>query len=240
MSYLAVGWDNALNHAGVVALDRHGNVRAWRYLAETLKAAKQDSLRGSVFPKTRYKKAVEGEREAFQTARLRWLRAWYRRIRDTILMLADVPVYIGVEDYALHAKGSTHQIAEAGGILRIELTDHNRVRLRRHDPMSVKLYTTGHGHADKGQVQAALRGDGHPWDHLAPAVVEDLYDALAIARLVRAEVEVRAGRVLMSDLQDHERRVFNRVTKPYPVNILDRPWSQRATDAAGYSTEAGL
>ena len=50
----------------------------------------------------------------------------------------------------------------------------------------------------------------------------DLADAYFLARMLYTELEVRTGRILLSQLDEGERRIFLRVTKAYPVNILDR------------------
>jgi len=51
---------------------------------------------------------------------------------------------------------------------------------------------------------------------------EDLADAFAIAKIVNVEVLLRSGNAMLKDLHKKEIQVFNRVTKTYPVSLLDR------------------
>jgi hypothetical protein len=57
---------------------------------------------------------------------------------------------------------------------------------------------------------------------------EDLCDAYALARFVELEIELRAGRVQLSDLHEKEIQTLNRCTKRYPDNLLAREWIQKA------------
>ncbi len=45
--------------------------------------------------------------------------------------------------------------------------------------------------------------------------------------MCRTELRLRAGTLTLADLPDEERRIFLRVTKPFPLNVLDRPWIER-------------
>jgi len=52
----------------------------------------------------------------------------------------------------------------------------------------------------------------------------DLADAYFLARMTHTELQLRNGELLLKQLSEGERRIFLRVTKMYPVNVLDRPF----------------
>jgi hypothetical protein len=54
---------------------------------------------------------------------------------------------------------------------------------------------------------------------------QDLCDAYGLARLLLLELELRSGITKLSDLNEIEIRVFNRITKAFPVNLLDRDFT---------------
>ena len=70
--------------------------------------------------------------------------------------------------------------------------------------------------------RAASRGGKQPKQNRTTS--EDLADAYALAMMVYTEVLIRSGNTLMKELHPKEVQVFNRVTKTYPVNLLDREW----------------
>jgi len=52
----------------------------------------------------------------------------------------------------------------------------------------------------------------------------DISDAFFLGRILRLELMLREGIIELKDLNESERKIFLRVTKAYPENILDRPF----------------
>jgi hypothetical protein len=124
------------------------------------------------------------------------------------------------------------------------------IPFRLSDPISSKMFVTHDGLAQKDLVEREVLKrwgiDFAPYN--VPALErliknrktgkmvkakpnrttsEDLADAFGLAQLVRTEVRLRSGKLALSKLDQKEIRVFNRVTKTYPVNILAREFIQR-------------
>jgi len=145
------------------------------------------------------------------------------------------PDYVGIEDYAIRAEQGAHYLGEAGGIARTVCWDAG-VKLRLHDPCSVKMFATLNGNCPKENVAPIVRERwGLDFTNFCPESKKggaedtttsgDITDAYILARLVWTEVQLRAGTFLLSSLiEEKERRVFQRMTKTYPVNLLDREW----------------
>jgi hypothetical protein len=137
------------------------------------------------------------------------------------------------------------EIAEVAGLFKNTLWDW-ATPLRIHDPMSVKLWATGNAYAKKIEMRKSAEAEAfHLPDELFgvgtkfgnPIVVgeshythditgpgTDLVDAYHLACMARYEILVRRGLVSLDKLDDKKRRVFLRVTKKHPVNLLDRPF----------------
>jgi hypothetical protein len=124
-----------------------------------------------------------------------------------------------------------------GGQIR-ELLWRAGVKFRLHDPLSVKMFAALDGTADKDNMRWSVK---HRWgvdfDRFSPpkrtakqkkqdtTSSEDLCDAFTLAKLVRLEALLRAGKRTLQALDnDQERRVFIRTTKAQPINILGREW----------------
>jgi len=157
--------------------------------------------------------------------------------------------YLCMEDYAYNAgkTASQVQLAEFGGILRKDLYKH--VKIRTHDPLSVKLYWTDSGKATKWEmfesyieepvtcidellhdIVQTIHDDYYlkyfqkkptkPTGHLMEGVV----DSVALASLMETELKFRTGEILLNIMNESTVRVFNRVTKNIPYCLIDRPF----------------
>ena len=120
---------------------------------------------------------------------------------------------------------------------------------------SIKMFGAGSGNASKEAMMAAVAGRwGQDFARLNKPFVsklkkdrktgemgmstppkdlrqteEDLCDAYTMARMCWTEWRIRSGLILPSALEtDAERRVYLRTTKAHPVNVLARPWTERA------------
>jgi Holliday junction resolvasome RuvABC endonuclease subunit len=222
------GWDLALNHAGFVRLV-DGHLKDFVYATDKAGAADQSAVHGRRLPKWK----MEDKQEE-SMLRLRWWEQFLRRHLER-----TKPDYVGIEDYALEGGAhGAHYKGELGGVARLAALAAG-AKMRLHDPGSVKLYAAHNGKAEKDEVEEAVyKRWGIEFGHFNPKpkpgkkqnrqTSEDLADAFAVARLVWMEVQLRAGRALLSQLHPKEVQVFNRVTKAYPVSLLGREWIEGA------------
>lgn len=147
---------------------------------------------------------------------------------------------IAIENYAFSANSSRLlQLAEFIGILKSILWS-NGYFIRMIDPTSVKMFATGGGIALKKDMveKAGKCGFEVPKELLKEVkkkkrglvldeldgVGTDLADSYFLAKLATTEVLLRFGIMGLQDLRDKERRIFLRVTKCNPVNMLDKEY----------------
>lgn len=220
------GFDLSLNHGAGVLIDEDGDLVDFVYYTSIKGIADMSKKRGYCLPPEIAKVKDTKQR---QMARLAWFETWYLSIVKA--WSAD---FIGIEDYAMAASNQAYHIGEVGGVARLISCKYAALRL--HDPLSVKMFAAHDGTADKEQMEEAARTRwGVDFDRVVlknkksgkenREAAIDLADALAIAKLLLAEYNLRSGKIAMVDLEhDKERQVFNRVTKAYPINLLGREW----------------
>ncbi len=226
-----VGIDCSPTHSAYVALDDAGEMVWFATITSTaasLKPPKKDS--GSRKRKTRtyanhhqyapkepFCKDEEGKHRE-----LLWSDATHR----TVQALIPRGSFVAMEDFAYGKSQGAHQIGMTAGLVRCGLLSMDHA-LRLYDPSSVKIFGTGNGNADKDRIEECvkLRHDMH-FDELGLGKNEtgDLFDAYLIARMVMTEAKVRRHEWSLADLNPDESRIFLRVTKSCPVNLLDRPF----------------
>jgi hypothetical protein len=228
-SVKVVGIDASLNHGAAIELT-NGNLTGFWYYTDTASAASR-SKRGHrmIVPKTT-------DPQQRQMARLAWLEHFW----DKRVLMPSSPQYVVVEDYALDVNHGSHYQGEIGGIVRI-LAWFRGMHLRLHDPVTLKMFAAHDGTADKDLMERAVTDRwGVDFSKFNPpkskptakvkdpkqnrTVSQDLSDAYALAQLGWLEVQLRRGDILLKSLHEKEIRVFNRVTKTYPVSLLDREW----------------
>lgn len=229
MAFRVTGWDVSPTHGAAVALGPDGSLLDFVFLSDKASDVKAKAARehGTAFPHLMPKAIPEREdrdlRRLVPTMRL--FLEWRQRLGapDGALTYGAIEAYaFGGGAVGAHTKG------EIGGLLRLALMQ-KRWWLRTHDPTSVKLFATGSGDAEKGAVEAGVARKWGP--HVVQALSafgkvprEDLIDAYVLARMALREVQLRSGEVLLRQLPEEEVRVFNRCTKPQPVNVLGREW----------------
>lgn len=136
--------------------------------------------------------------------------------------------YVGIEGYAFGSIGKVFQIGEFCGGIKL-LCYNLGMKLRIHDPLSIKLFSTGSGKADKQEIcqvysklpasekldldESFFTQKGSP--------AEDIVDAYWICNLLWLELKLRKGLIALKDLPEEQIRVMNRVTKAHPTNLLD-------------------
>jgi Holliday junction resolvasome RuvABC endonuclease subunit len=226
------GWDIALNHSGFVELT-NGELTNFWYITNVKSSADKSKKHGYrlVVPKTK-------EQQVKSIYRLDQI---IKYIRKTVLSKKRrKPDYVGIEDYALNKQHGSHYMGEVGGLVR-HLLWKKRIPFRLHDPLSIKMFTTHDGSAQKDLIEEKTSErwgvDFGKYNQPAPkpskrnanptqkrTTSEDLCDAYSVAKLVWTEVQLRSGELLLKELHPKEIQVFNRVTKSYPVSLLDRDW----------------
>jgi Holliday junction resolvasome RuvABC endonuclease subunit len=214
------GIDVSINHGAVVCLQDNGALFDYWFMADKRAIANKSAKHGEYIKKLK-------NPEIHAVHRLECWEAFF------FSLPIDHNDYAGIEDYAYQASQGAHQIGEVGGIARKACWDDG-ARIRLHDPPSIKMFATHDGTADKKEmVREVLQRwpetkEFCKYTHLKnKTITEDLIDAYVIAKLVCVEVQLRNGSMKLSDLHEKEVQVFNRVTKRYPNNLLDREWIQK-------------
>ena len=242
------GLDISLDHGGVVVLN-HGIVSNYCYLTTTKKMAEIDPNHSILLSK----RGKDESKDIFRLRRmneyLHGLMDFERRV-SSIAGAQRRPFqnssYYSIEGYS-YASQSTSicQIAELTGYLKHMIFEGGG-RIRIHDPLTVKLFAADKGNATKKEVavQALLNFDipegliqkkmikkkgktklpPELWREDYDGPVTDIADAYFLARMLYVELKLRSGETILAQLKESERRIFLRVTKAYPVNILDRPF----------------
>ena len=225
----SAGWDVSLNHSAAVLLGPGGELVDCAFIAQRVSDAKK-GREGTAVPAFVRNEKDRQQREAL---RLRFVSRWVEKIRRSF-EFHDTETIHGVEDYAFSAVGRSYQIGEVGGLVRLGVLSPRPNggaggRLRLHDPLAVKLFATGSAKASKEEMIEAVRNLGQDFSKFG-AAEEDLSDAFVIARMIWTEIQLRAGRVTLEQLEEGPRRVFLRATKKTPVNILGREWIHITTN----------
>jgi len=229
-----LGADISMNHGAVVELTDGELTNYWYYtdIAGCAKLSK-DATRLTL-PKTKDKHVI-------QMTRLAFFDKWFCQLLDEVQ-----PEYLGIEDYALDAGRNAQHTGEIGGAAR-NAGWHRGLRVRLHDPMTVKMFGAHNGLAQKIDMEKAVAKrwgksfSAYNMPAAAPkktgphkgkipkqtrTTSEDLCDAIIIAKMLWCEINLRQGKILLSSLHEKEIRVFNRMTKFMPMNLLDRDWIQ--------------
>lgn len=237
--FIAVGIDPAINHTGIVAIDQDMRLVDWRY-QHTVKKAIQEGY-GSLVP---HRKKGE-DADCFEIRRLDAVAeqyerdvAWSRGLaavpratwQEMIIpfeVRSSVPLYVGIEDYALDQKAGAHQLGQNGGPLRLAFY-RRHLPMRLHGPKTIKMFITGNGNAEPEDVAIHVE-QWYPhavrtWMELHKEVWLDLVVAAALARFIATEVLLREGVLKLESLSEKQRNTFLRVTKKGDVNILGKPW----------------
>lgn len=253
---MIIGIDFSLTSPGCVILANNGKFLAAHYCTQKKKYAKDFSKQFITHTfiddrkKPTIKDPTEEDVDNYKARRLEQLldgiNIFIKKVSDNTPAENDV---IGLEGYAMGGKGRVFDIAEATGCLKNTLYWCG-YPLRIHDPLSIKIWATGRGNAKKFEMVDAVdpnqfdvplclfaKGSklkkpmidyqGNEVTHDVTGPGADLCDAYHIAKLLWAESYIRQGYMPLSDLEEHQRKVFLRVTKTYPINLLDRPFVQK-------------
>lgn len=211
-----LGFDLSLNHSAAVELT-DGIMSNFWYITDKVGISKK-CMNGVHLPLPKTQ-----DKEFKNSIRLYNNKLWLQNV-----LIDSKPDYVGVENYSYNSKGQTFNIGEYGGTLTLFCLE-NKIPFRKHDPLSIKMFATYSGKADKQQMINSLKEkhdvDFYRWGTKAnQTTVEDLTDAYFISQLIWVEYQLRNGLIQLSDLHEKEIQVFNRITKTYPVNLLSRDW----------------
>lgn len=232
------GLDISLDHGGAVALNEDGSVFDYLYLTTTKKLFEVDPSH-SVFLS---KKGKDESKDTFRLRRMQEISSGLLKFDDRFFYKVASNLYFSIEGYSYASKStSICQIAELTGYLK-HMIFLGGGKIRIHDPLSVKLFATGKGNASKKEVVV------HSFDDFPDALIQrkmikkkgktslppsqwweeydgpatDIADAYFLARMLYTELKLRSGKLTLDKLPENERRIFLRVTKAYPINLLDR------------------
>ncbi len=161
--------------------------------------------------------------ELTRQARLDLMSDWVLEQIDRWVSHAS-ELYIGIEGYAFAKNNSNRatDLHELGGLIKQGLWE-SKIPYRIYTPTQIKKAWTGNGTADKSiMILTAFKQldlDCGIYDSAG----ENLADASLIAYLMHTEVELRAGRLRLNELNNHVRETFIQVTKNEPEALLTRP-----------------
>lgn len=148
-------------------------------------------------------------------------------MRNHIIEFIEDADYCAIEGYALAAKGKVFDIAESTMCTKLGIYECYKA-LRIYEPSTIKMFATGNGKSAKvemGDAYTKLEDLNKPnLSHFKPYVSpsEDLVDAYFCMKLLQMELKLRYGIIQLRDLNVKTIKIFNRVTKANPENILVR------------------
>ncbi len=155
---------------------------------------------------------------------------WFKNHIVSFLIDCDI---VAIEGYSYGSFGINYEIGQFAGLLKYSLYELG-TKLRIYDINSIKMFATGSGGADKMDMLNAFIKHKDKFDISKLPILEekkrkkgisptsDVVDSFHICMLLLTEMKLRKGLVKLKDLSEETIRVFNRVTKAFPVNILDQ------------------
>ena len=224
-----IGIDQSANGTAAVAL-ADGRLERFLFFADTKKSFRELGRVPEPHRVVGYTAVepvvVKGDDEVAKTIRLRRIREELRRF------VASVgPTHVAFEGYSMtRAPVASRVLGEVGGIVRVLLADLG-IPFRVYAIESVKTFATGKANAEKADMVLACRDRWDEPNFLKYGKTEgaagNLADAYVIAQLLHLELEVRAKRVVLEDLDADSRAVLQRTTpKKQPVAILEQPFAE--------------
>jgi len=243
MDYQSIGLDISLNHLGMCFLDEQGKYADHAFITDVKKYVTADPAHGMHYkaPSARsddpnhFLRVREFCNFIYSTM-YRWniLGVDVDEVATTLNKPFSTTLRVAIEGYGFASKSTRlRESTELVGAIK-QLIYQKGVLFRVHDPDSVKLFAVGNGHATKEQMHAQFVEETHvvvphTWrkekgKKILDGPGTDVADAYFLARLLWTEMELRKGKVSLHELPEYQIRVFNRTTKAYPVNLLDRPF----------------
>ena len=215
--------DPSPNCTGLVGWE-DGRIAWWQYTTSTRKWAQSDH--GIFVPKVK---------RADEIARLERIKTLRQIFKQSIKSWR--PHYIGIEDYVWASQtgkgGGIIQMAEVGSALRLVCME-SAAKCRTYDPGAVHLFWCGKITArPAGEIKRLMMEKSFEWirsdlemfvdgdrllalyDESAASrkLFEAVSDAIAIAEFLATEIQIREGRVALSELSNWRQRALMREIK---------------------------
>ena len=228
---LICGLDISKTHYALVIKETESNITDYTICTTTKTivkhAEKENIICHYLVPWQTFKKEIESQ-EAYNVYLCDSI---YKFLFKDILSMPGEKGYIAIEGYAVHALGQLLQIAEISGVAKT-LFYCADWKLRILDPLSVKLWATNRGNAEKWEVrkEAQLEGLKIPLNIWNTEMSYDISDAYFLMRMLETELKIRNNPLEMNKLNEQQKKVFNRVTKANPTNILATPFIERKNE----------
>jgi hypothetical protein len=153
----------------------------------------------------------------------------FLKLENIIFDFLEDVSHIALEDYAYGGSGNITDLAEFCGFVKLKQYSDNK-KIRVYDIPSIKMFATTFGNSDKlSMYQAFLKeNEMKPDISKMPVVAKgngvsptsDIVDAYWISRFLQLELKLRKGLVQLKDLDETKIKLFNRVTKAQPQNLL--------------------
>jgi hypothetical protein len=193
---------------------------------------------------------IEREPEGVFTGRRRQFTSYAitEFIDNVVNSIEFVHGIVVMENYAYSTKSTGQmELAEVAGLIKNFLWLNN-IPLRLIDPLSVKMFATGHGSSKKIHMREAAKECGVVLDDILfedvtakyPFMFKDKYrtkdlagpgtdiiDAFFLAQFGAFEVAVRRGELTLEQLLPCERKEFLKTTDKKPTNVLSRSYAAR-------------
>lgn len=236
---LIIGMDISYNSPGIVCtiIDSDGKELTSRYLSfTTVKKYVCDRPDGEIAFNDK-KHEVSGLAHIYE---------YKNKVKHFIidfLTNSNVPIetineniYVGIEDYAYSASGRITELSEMCHGLKEMVWEELGAHIRIYDIASIKMWSTGAGNADKIAMEDAYLKLDQKFDlSYMPLVREkksgvpsdNIIDAFFINKMLQQELLIRDGILLLKNLPEQSRRIYNRVTKAEPINLLDRDFIKK-------------
>jgi hypothetical protein len=136
----------------------------------------------------------------------------------------EVPVIIAIEGFSYMSNPlNVATLVEITHAVKQELYIMG-CSMRIHDPLSVKLWAGSGSYKKEDMVKSALHHITIEPDFLQgksnPG--QDIADALFLLVMLDYEIKVRQDPTALNKLSSNQKQIFNRVSKFYPNNLLDR------------------
>lgn len=216
-----VGIDPSVRGTAAVVIDVAGKVLARHYWADRQKDVKGEKDPNEAFAPMKVKLGDESRRVERLVTIVDRLEAFLRKM---------APSFAAIEDYAVGAKDAhTRQLGEVGGAFRI-LMYKNKIPFRTHDPIAVKIFASDDAFASKRKMVEEVRDQWFDYFDIGKGDPDgasgNLADAHTLAEMLRTEVSIRNGHVdpFKPEFPERQRRIFFRVTRTQPTNVLERPF----------------
>lgn len=240
-----VGVDLSPDHFGVVEMGGTRSIGGVWYMSNrraetTLKWGPLDTQRvcGEQWYLPKWTKKTGGKtwggKENYHAARRHFHEVLFDDIARELAVLSapSRPVYINVESPAYSAVTFQHDAAEIKGVVLSKLINilGNRCHIRHTNPQTLQKWAGKGGCSKRDRREFARR-------FLTVSVVDDLFregkkdlegvgtdivDATILASMVHREVAYRRGYVVLADLPQKQREVFQKMQDGIP--LTERPF----------------